>query len=180
LKQKCVLSAFPEWLIDEAMFKITDMSLIENLGGYLYDYCVSRCSNPDWIWSSKLKDLYKDEPDYDKMPLLLNEDDMRDAYLPHKPVYKKPGGKYPQKGGAVAVQEPRRSPGGMSPMVVTERQPDRLLQLEELQAQLEKYNAMADRRLAELFTTGLMNRQMDLINNLSPQELEYWNIRKGL
>jgi hypothetical protein len=65
-------------------------------------------------------------------------------------------------------------------MVVTERQPDRLLQLEELQAQLEKYNAMADRRLAELFTTGLMNRQMDLINNLSPQELEYWNIRKGL
>jgi hypothetical protein len=97
--------------------------------------------------------------------------------------YKKPvgqGEKYPKKGRAGAVQEPRRSPGGMSPMVVTERQPDRLLQLEELQIQLEKYNAMADQSLAKLFTTGLMNRQMDLINNLSPQELEYWNIRKGI
>lgn len=183
LEQKCTLAAFPEWLLDQAMFKVTDMSRINNLGGYLYSYCRKHWDKPNWIWSSQLKDIYKNEQDYHQIPLHRDDEDTAVLYerssYSHAVRSNAPRGN-PQKRMHDELATPRRSHEGCSPMVVTERKPDRLLQLEELQAQIEKYNAMADQNLAKLFVQGLMNRQMNLINNLSPQELEHWNTRKGI
>lgn len=203
LEQIFNLCAFPEFIIEEADFcrQATYGSL--DTVKYMFKVCYDKANRlgiiPNWGWVNRLKDMYSARIKYEIyrkernkkcIPFFLvkaanmNQSNPFEEENESTYEYKKPGGNAPrgnpQKRRQGESAEPRRSPDGISPMVVKERQPDRLLQLEELQERLEKYNAMADRRLAELFTNGLMNRQMDLINNLSPQELEYWNIRKGV
>lgn len=120
LEQKCTLAAFPEWLIDQAMFKITDMSRIRNLGGYLYNYCMKHCDNPDWKWSAHLKELYKNDPDYEKFPTYIEDQDDESQYSYQK-SYNQPKSSYKPKTLSKSSVEPRRSPEGISPRVDTVR-----------------------------------------------------------
>jgi hypothetical protein len=176
IEQKCSLAAYPEWMLDEEMFRITDMSRIRCLASYLHSRCLPRCVNPDWIFSSKLKDVYQNESDYNKMPTLLNVNEREESLLYQKETTRPFKGKYPQRDKTSTKPSVRRSQIRTNPVnPQIQSNVDRLYTKQELRIALAEFEAMPDKFLGGIGAKMLLRKQMELQEKLTTEEYSVWS-----
>jgi hypothetical protein len=187
LQEKIRLSAFPDCVLQYAKEKLkTDaISPIAYFFKLCFNFCEGYDITPNWGWSNKLKDLRelktenaakdivtetKREP-WRKEMNQFHPFEEEDHYT--YPKTQNPGEKFPQK-GKQQFPEPRRRPGGISPANPEDLIPkkERLWSREELEATVNRLSSCGE--LGRIGARAIMERQTELLSQLSPNEQAAW------
>lgn len=179
---KINLSAFPDHVLEFALFKAAAVTNMGNLVDYLFKVCFDRANSlgitPNWGWVEKLKELHRQEKIVEVLPRYeFEKDDQYDYQNGSKQIVlkqqvsnKKPGG-FPQKERPLEHRPVSRNPDGPSPMVYTEKT-SRILSLEEFNAQIERYSQ--DKFMGDIYIKGLKKTQRESFEKLTPEQKQQY------
>lgn len=167
LEQKINLSAFPEFIVEEADFSRQGTYNLRNIAAYMFKVCFDKANKlgivPNWGWVNKLKERYKKEiimANYKKRynpmktveEIIFNPSGIEDTRAGEYDAYTNPTEErknmyasynsfaYGNSNFKVNPQVfEKRNPDGISPRIETVRPPDRILSQQEKEIAREKW-----------------------------------------